>query len=578
MSSIQIGIHQKPFRLFFQRERVNLLTLSTPDAAIEVDRTGKTYRFSFEKSTLELELFHNGVIFKWEGQEIINRIAMDGHWFGMGSLIHQRWPLNRLMIPLSDLVTSDSGATGLSTLVSPTWLTHLGITLIVKSSVKVGVNQPPHNLDKRNADIPGEYIPFDQRPWFDRDLIGDGQLTLVGDDLHFEVSFSEDLISAYDEMVEVMGRPRKTPPLKLMEAPIWTTWARYKDKIDQSTVLNYAHEIIDNGYPCQIMEIDDRWQSEYGDLVFDPQRFPDPHKMVTELHELGFKVTVWVIPFLSPRSKAAHEGAESGYLVKNEDGDPYRIKWWQGAGYLLDVTNTEAMDWFDRRLKALQCEVGIDGFKFDGGEAGFVPEDAVFKQQLGSRNEYTHRYIDWISNNYSYCEVRSGWNNQTSPLFFRLWDLSSNWTHANGLRSVIPSTLSLSLCGYPYNFPDMIGGNAYFEFPNNQILHWAIVKVLIPFLELKIRKEKDTPEDTVLGYTDVPNWMEKTPWFGYPTSELMIRWTQLNALCKSCSSAFPPGSLVRNAIVFAAGMLSYTWNLHRCYIRRPISQSRRARR
>ncbi|MHA2429075.1 MAG: hypothetical protein ACXADB_13730, partial [Candidatus Hermodarchaeia archaeon] len=219
MSSIQIGIHQKPFRLFFQRERVNLLTLSTPDAAIEVDRTGKTYRFSFEKSTLELELFHNGVIFKWEGQEIINRIAMDGHWFGMGSLIHQRWPLNRLMIPLSDLVTSDSGATGLSTLVSPTWLTHRGLTLIVKSSVKVGVNQPPHNLDKRNADIPGEYIPFDQRPWFDRDLIGDGQLTLVGDDLHFEVSFSEDLISAYDEMVEVMGRPRKTPPLKLMEAP-----------------------------------------------------------------------------------------------------------------------------------------------------------------------------------------------------------------------------------------------------------------------------------------------------------------------------------------------------------------------
>jgi alpha-glucosidase (family GH31 glycosyl hydrolase) len=136
--------------------------------------------------------------------------------------------------------------------------------------------------------------------------------------------------------------------------------------------------------------------------------------------------------------------------------------------------------------------------------------------------------------------VRSGWNNQTSPLFFRLWDLSSNWSHANGLRSVIPSTLSLSLCGYPFNFPDMIGGNAYFEFPNNRLLHWVIVKVLIPLLEQKIRKGKDTPEDAVLGYTDVPKWVEKTPWFGYPNAELMIRWTQLNALMQIMQFSIPP--------------------------------------
>jgi len=540
MSSVQVQIHQKPFNLLFQKEGIEYLSLSAPDKALEVSRTKTGYHFSFTDSSLTLEISDNSAAFNWRGQKIINRIAMDGYWFGLGSLIHQRWPLNQLMIPMSDFITSDSGASGLSTLLSPTWLTHRGLTLVVNSTVQVGLNQPPLFLVKRNAGIPGEYIPFAQRPWFDGKSQGDVHLTLVGDDLNFNFLFSEDLISAYSAMVKVLGHPEITPPLELMGEPVWTTWARYKDKIDQKTILNFAREIKNHGYPYQVMEIDNRWQTEYGDLAFEPQHFPDPQQMVDELHELGFKVTLWVIPFLHPRSTAAQEGATRGYLVKNEKGRPYKIKWWQGAGYLLDVTNPKAMDWFDGRLKALQTEVGIDGYKFDGGEAMFVPEDAVFNHPLDSRNEYTHRYIDWISKTYSYCEVRSGWNNQASPIFFRLWDLSSNWTYANGLRSVIPSTLSLSLCGYPFNFPDMIGGNAYFEFPNNRFLHWLIVRVLIPILERNLRKGKNTPEDEVLGYTDVPKWIEKTPWFGYPTAELMIRWTQLNALMQIMQFSIPP--------------------------------------
>lgn len=34
----------------------------------------------------------------------------------------------------------------------------------------------------------------------------------------------------------------------------------------------------------------------------------------------------------------------------------------------LDVTNPEAVAWFVYRLRKLQAETGIDGFKFDAGE------------------------------------------------------------------------------------------------------------------------------------------------------------------------------------------------------------------
>ena len=52
------------------------------------------------------------------------------------------------------------------------------------------------------------------------------------------------------------------------------------------------------------MEIDDRWQSAYGDLEFDKAKFPDAPGMVRQLHAMGFKVTVWVMPFVEENSAA----------------------------------------------------------------------------------------------------------------------------------------------------------------------------------------------------------------------------------------------------------------------------------
>lgn len=52
------------------------------------------------------------------------------------------------------------------------------------------------------------------------------------------------------------------------------------------------------------MEIDDRWQAAYGDLEFDKVKFPDAPGMVRQLHAMGFKVTVWVMPFVEENSEA----------------------------------------------------------------------------------------------------------------------------------------------------------------------------------------------------------------------------------------------------------------------------------
>lgn len=71
-----------------------------------------------------------------------------------------------------------------------------------------------------------------------------------------------------------------------------------------------------------------RWQSAYGDLDFDRKKFPDPGAMVARLHDLGFKVTLWVMPFIEEASEAYKEGAAKGFLVQSD-----RKRWFLKPGF-----------------------------------------------------------------------------------------------------------------------------------------------------------------------------------------------------------------------------------------------------
>ena len=44
-----------------------------------------------------------------------------------------------------------------------------------------------------------------------------------------------------------LDAPGVPPSRELMEAPIWTTWARYSSGVTQAKVLKYAHEIVARG-------------------------------------------------------------------------------------------------------------------------------------------------------------------------------------------------------------------------------------------------------------------------------------------------------------------------------------------
>jgi len=69
-------------------------------------------------------------------------------------------------------------------------------------------------------------------------------------------------------------------------------------------------------------------------------------------------------------------------------------------------------------------------------------------------NVLTHKRLHAVNH-----KVRCGYRSQRFPVFVRMGDKESRWGTDNGLRSLIPTALTMGLLGYPFILPDMIGGN-----------------------------------------------------------------------------------------------------------------------
>jgi alpha-D-xyloside xylohydrolase len=199
------------------------------------------------------------------------------------------------------------------------------------------------------------------------------QIAVPDDQLDYYVIAGPTPAQVIDRYHGLTGRP--------VAPPRWAlgTWMSTGFlKINQRGTLTQARRIREHGLPCDVLHLDTYWQKEgnWSDLRWDEERFPDPKAMLEELHGLGFRVCLWMNPYISANSPVFAEGAARGYFLKRADGSVYVANVWHDAWPacgIVDFTNSAATAWFQGLLRPL-LEQGVDVFKTDFGEG--VPVDA----------------------------------------------------------------------------------------------------------------------------------------------------------------------------------------------------------
>ncbi len=283
---------------------------------------------------------------------------------------------------------------------------------------------------------------------------------------------------------------QKTPDLEMFRKPQYNTWIEMPYDCTQEKVLKYANEIIDNGFPAGVLMIDDCWCKDYGVWDFDKAKFDNPKQMIEQLHQLGFKVMLWCCPFVSPDSSEFRKLEQLGYLVKNQDDSTFLSRWWNGYSAIYDLSNKDAFNYFKNVLISLMDKYGVDGFKIDAGDPEYYRLDNKFKEDNIVANQA--KYLSILGEYFSLSELRVGFNNGVSPVANRLRDKNHSWDN-EGINTLINDGLSLSLLGYPFICPDMIGGGMLlsfetsdFKFDQELFVRYSFVACLFPMMQFSI--------------------------------------------------------------------------------------------
>ena len=187
------------------------------------------------------------------------------------------------------------------------------------------------------------------------------------------------------------GVPRVPPDWVFrpwMSGNEWNTEARVRTEVERS---------LAEGIPVGAVVIE-AWSDETTFVAFRDARYavhddgaphrladfefprdgawPDPKGLVDWLHGLGIRLLLWQVPLNrahpAPTGQARADRdtmVARGYGIRDADGRPYRNRgWWIPGSLMPDFTNPEAKAWWLAKRRYLVEELGVDGFKTDGGE------------------------------------------------------------------------------------------------------------------------------------------------------------------------------------------------------------------
>lgn len=273
---------------------------------------------------------------------------------------------------------------------------------------------------------------------------------MIGDDeadLFFFLGEPKDIL---DEYTELTGKAAMPP---LWSFGFWMSRITYFSEAEGREV---TQKLRDYEIPSDVLHFDTGWFGVdwRSDYTFPEDRFPNPEKMISDFKEDGFHISLWQLPYFTPKNSLFPEIVENGYAVKDRKGNiPYEDA-------ILDMSNPEAVKWYQDKLRPL-LEMGVGAIKVDFGEA--APENGIYASgRTGwyEHNLYPLRYNKAVAeltediHGSPFIWARSTWaGSQRYPVH---WG-GDPATTTSAMSATLRSGLSMGLSGFTFWSHD-IGG------------------------------------------------------------------------------------------------------------------------
>ena len=292
-----------------------------------------------------------------------------------------------------------------------------------------------------------------------------------------------------EKFTAITGR---APMLPEWAAGFWQCKLRYET---QEELLQVAREYKRRGLPISVIVIDYFHWTMQGEWKFDPEKWPDPKAMVSELESMGIRLMVSVWPTIDPRSENYAYMREHNYILRGERGVDVVFMFFGPQTY-VDTTHPGAREFFWSRAKKNYYDYGIRTFWLDEAEPEMRPYDYDnVRMYLGNGEEVSNIYcVGFVKAFYDglkaqgeeVCNlVRCAWlGSQRYGVVLWSGDIASTF---DSLRKQLKAGLNVAMCGIPWWTTDIggfINGDPESEEFRELMIRWFEFGVFCPIFRL----------------------------------------------------------------------------------------------
>jgi len=287
-------------------------------------------------------------------------------------------------------------------------------------------------------------------------MIGDDEL-----DLFVFLGEPKNILNEYTNLTGKASMP-----------PLWSFgfWMSRITYLSEKDGRDVAQKLRKNNVPADVIHYDTGWFTTdwRTDYKFAPDRFKDPAKLLSDLKKDGFHVSLWQLPYFTPKNVLFKELVDKNLVVKDGKGNlPYEDA-------VLDFSNPTTVQWYQDKIAGL-LKLGVGAIKVDFGEA--APANGLYysgRTGFYEHNLYPLRYNKAVAditkqvNGENIIWARSTWaGSQRYPLHWGGDAANTNTAMAAELRG----GLSFGLSGFSFWSHDI--GGFVLKSPEDLYARWA---------------------------------------------------------------------------------------------------------